>query len=70
MPVLNAIKQYIKLKDGAFTSEDGMFSVETVSCLGACGLAPVMTINDKVYPKMTSDAVKIIIDTIRNEEGK
>ena len=68
MPVLNAIKQYIKLKDGAFTSEDGMFSVETVSCLGACGLAPVMTINDKVYPKMTSDAVKIVIDTIRNEE--
>lgn len=70
MPVLNAIKQYIKLQDGSFTSEDGMFSVETVSCLGACGLAPVMTINDKVYPKMTSDAVKIIIDTIRNEEGK
>ena len=68
MPVLNAIKQCIKLKDGSFTSEDGMFSVETVSCLGACGLAPVMTINDKVYPKMTSDAVKIVIDTIRNEE--
>ena len=68
LPVLNAIKQCIKLKDGVFTSEDGLFSVETVSCLGACGLAPVMTINDKVYPKMTSDAVKIIIDTIRNEE--
>jgi len=70
MPVLNAIKQCIKLEEGSFTSADGMFSVETVSCLGACGLAPVMTINEKVYPKMTSDAVKIIIDTIRNEEGK
>jgi len=70
MPVLNAIKQCIKLKDGSFTSEDGLFSVETVSCLGACGLAPVMVINDKVYPKMTSDAVKIIIDTIRSEENE
>ena len=68
MPVLTAVKQCINLKDGKFVSEDGMFSVETVSCLGACGLAPVMMINEKVYPKMTADAVKIAIDAIRSED--
>ncbi len=68
MPVLTAVKQCVNLKDGKFTSEDGMFSVETVSCLGACGLAPVMMINEKVYPKMTADAVKIAIDAIKKEE--
>ena len=68
MPVLTAVKQCINLKDGKFVSDDGMFSVETVSCLGACGLAPVMVINEKVYPKMTADAVKIAIDAIKNED--
>ena len=51
------------------TTEDGMFSLEIVSCLGACGLAPVVVINDKVYPQMTSDAIGIIIDTIIKEEA-
>ena len=68
MPVLEAVNQRLKLKEGAFTSEDGLFSVETVSCLGACGLAPVVVINGTVYPKMTADAIKIVIDTIVNEE--
>ena len=68
MPVLTAVKQCINLKNGKFVSEDGMFSVETVSCLGACGLAPVMMINEKVYPKMTADAVKIAIDAIKKEQ--
>lgn len=68
MPVLNAIKARLNLKDGSFTTEDGLFSVETVSCLGACGLAPVVVINGKVYPQMTSDAIKIVIDTIISEE--
>ena len=69
MPVLTAVKQCVNLKDGKFTSEDGMFSVETVSCLGACGLAPVCVINDKVYPQMTSDAISIVIDTLMKEEA-
>ena len=64
MPVLNAIKARLDLKDGKFTTDDGLFSLETVSCLGACGLAPVVMVNDKVYPQMTSDAISIIIDTL------
>lgn len=68
MPVLNAIKNKLKFKDGQLTSDDGLFSLETVSCLGACGLAPVVVINEKVYPQMTSDAISIVIDTILKEE--
>ena len=68
MPVLNAIKARLDLKDGKFTTDDGLFPVETVSCLGACGLAPVVVVNGKVYPQMTSDAIKVVIDTIYQEE--
>lgn len=68
MPVLRAIYGKLGLEEGKFTTEDGLFSVDTVSCLGACGLAPVVVINEKVYPQVTADAIKIIIDTILKEE--
>ena len=68
MPVLNAIKARLDLKDGQLTTEDGLFSLETVSCLGACGLAPVVVINGKVYPQMTSDAITIVLDTLLKED--
>ena len=68
MPVLNAIKQRLNLQDGKFTTEDGLFSLETVSCLGACGLAPVVVVNGKVYPQMTPDAINMILDTLMKEE--
>ena len=67
MPVLNAIKAKLSLTDGQMTTNDGMFSLETVSCLGACGLAPVVVINGKVYPQMTSDAIRIVLDTLLKE---
>ena len=68
MPVLNAIKARLDLKDGQLTTDDGLFSLETVSCLGACGLAPVVVINGKVYPQRTSDAIKIVLDTLLKED--
>ena len=70
MPVLNAIKEKLDLKDGKFTTADGVFSLDTVSCLGACGLAPVVVVNGKVYPQMTADAIRVVIDTIMQEENK
>ena len=69
-PVLEAIKTKLKLTDGKYTTPDGLFSLEVVSCLGACGLAPAIVINDKVYPQMTGSAVSTIIDTLINEERK
>lgn len=68
MPVYNAISKKVKLTDGVFTTPDGLFTVETVSCLGACGLAPVVVINEKVYPQVTPDAINTIIDTLLSEE--
>ncbi len=67
MPVLNAIRAKLNIPTGQLTSENGLFSLETVSCLGACGLAPVVVINDKVYPQMTSDAITIVLDTLMKE---
>ena len=67
MPVLNAIRAKLNMQAGQLTSENGLFSLETVSCLGACGLAPVVVINDKVYPQMTSDAITIVLDTLIKE---
>ena len=67
MPVLEAIKNKLPMEKGKMTTSDGLFSVETVSCLGACSLAPAVVINGKVYPKMTPDAVITIIDTILKE---
>ena len=68
LPVLNAIKEKIKLEEGKFTTKDGLFTLEVVSCLGACGLAPVVVINEKVYPQMTPDAIAVILDTLMKEE--
>ncbi len=68
MPVLDAVRRKLGLTPEKSTSDDGMFSLETVSCLGACGLAPVIVINGKVYPKMTADAVKVALDEVIKQD--
>ncbi len=68
-PVYEAIKKKVGLVDGKFTTPDLKFTVETVSCLGACGLAPVITVNDEVYGKMTPEAAEIIIDKLLERDG-
>ena len=47
-----------------------MFTVETVSCLGACGLAPVLTINDVVHPAMVPDKASALLKEIKAKEMK
>lgn len=68
MPLLNALKAKLNLKDDKFTTDDLLFSVDIVSCLGACGLSPVIVVNGKVHPKMTTDALNIVIDTLLSKE--
>jgi NADH-quinone oxidoreductase subunit E len=68
-PVREAVRQKVGLQKEQQTTKDLRFTVETVSCLGACGLAPVMMINDKIYGQMTPEAVDIIFDQILAEEG-
>ncbi|MCK9217098.1 MAG: NAD(P)H-dependent oxidoreductase subunit E, partial [Firmicutes bacterium] len=58
--LLDEIKNTLGIKPGE-TTKDGMFSLETVNCLGACALAPVMVINDKYYGKLTSSMVRDIL---------
>ncbi len=66
MPVYEAICKKVRLVDGKATTEDGMFTVETVSCVGACAAAPVVTINGEVYGKVTPDAIHVILDTLES----
>ena len=68
MPLLTALKAKLNLKEGKFTTDDMLFSVDIVSCLGACSLSPVIVVNGKVYPKMTTDALKTVIDTLLSKE--
>lgn len=51
------------------TSEDGLFSIETVACLGCCSLAPVMMINGEVYGRLNRDKTKKIIRELKTREG-
>ena len=50
------------------TTDDMLFTVEAVSCLGACGLAPVITVNDKVYGQVTADRAEQLVDDILEKE--
>ena len=65
--ILERIYTDLGLSKDKNTTEDMLFTVETVSCLGACGLAPVLTVNDKVYPAMTPDATTELLNTLRKE---
>ena len=50
MPVKEALMKELGLSNKKHTTDDMLFTVETVSCLGACGLAPTRTVNDEVHP--------------------
>lgn len=69
VPILEEIRSILGVTDKKPTTDDMLFTVETVSCLGACGLAPVCTVNDHVHPAMTPEKAREIIEQIRKEEG-
>lgn len=68
MPVLEAIRKKLGLIEGMRTTADGCFSLETVSCLGACGLAPVVMINEHIHGQMTPEAIDIVLDELMKRE--
>lgn len=49
------------------TTEDGMFTIDALRCIGACGIAPAVSINGKVYPKVEVSGIAKIIDDLRNQ---
>jgi NADH-quinone oxidoreductase subunit E/NADP-reducing hydrogenase subunit HndA len=52
------------------TTEDGMFTIDALRCIGACGIAPAVSINGKVYPKVKVDQVPAIIKELKEEAAK
>ena len=66
--LLDKIVEILGVEAGECT-EDGKFSIEACRCIGACGLAPVMTIGEEVYGKLTPDQIDKIIDSYLAEKG-
>ncbi|HBF34596.1 TPA: NADH-quinone oxidoreductase subunit NuoE [Candidatus Sumerlaeota bacterium] len=71
--VLEAMKQALGVEAGQ-TTKDGMFSIEVVACIGACGLAPVISVNGEFFAGVTPDSVRQVIKSFRkkaeDEHGK
>ena len=65
IPILEKLRETLNLKEGQATTDDFVFTVETVSCLGACGLAPVLMVNDTVHPSMTPEKVVALVQELR-----
>ncbi|MDR2551320.1 MAG: NAD(P)H-dependent oxidoreductase subunit E [Desulfobulbus sp.] len=68
IPILEAIYKRLGVSAKSNTTDDMLFTVETVACLGACGLAPVVVINEEVHGQMTPEAAVRLIDEIEQQE--
>ncbi len=68
LTVLDVIKKQLKIKTGK-TTRDGLFSIEVVACIGACGLAPVICINGEFHAKVTPEKIKQIVETLKNQNS-
>lgn len=68
-PIYDAVYEYLGLHGKKKTSDDGLFTLETVACLGACGLAPVMTIDGEVHAKMDPETALALLEDIRRKEA-
>jgi len=67
--VLSTLEKHLKLKSGE-TSRDGLFSIEIVACIGACGLAPVICVNGKFHARVTEKSIIEIIENYRKENDE
>ena len=69
-PILEALHKELGLSRQKPTTDDALFTVETVSCLGACGLAPAVTVNDTVYPQMDPDKIIELLNSLRGDKDE
>jgi len=70
LPILEAIRHRLGLEGQRKTTPDMLFTVETVACLGACGLAPVVVIDEQVHGQMTPDSAVKLVETIFVQEAQ
>ncbi len=68
--LLAALREKLRLRDGSATTPDMLFTLETVSCLGACGLAPAMVVNDEVHGQLTPEKAVALIDELLRKEDE
>jgi NADH-quinone oxidoreductase subunit E len=66
--VLDTLVKALKIKAGQ-TTRDGLFSMEVVACIGACGLAPVIAVNGEFYAKVSQKSLDEIIESYRSKEA-
>ena len=66
--VIDKFSEILNIKPGE-TSEDGLFTLDALRCIGACGIAPAITINGKVYPKVEVKQVPKIVEEYRSMGG-
>ncbi len=62
--ILSELEKQLKIKNGE-TDKNGMFSLEVVSCIGACGLAPLIEINEEYYTSLSVNSLRSVLDQIR-----
>jgi NADH-quinone oxidoreductase subunit E len=67
--IYHKLQKELGLSDENPTSDDMLFTVETVSCLGACGLAPVVVVNEKVYGQVTEEQSVEIVKELQEKEA-
>lgn len=67
--LVNLLRKKLNLKNDEITTADQLFTIETVSCLGACGLAPVIVINEEVYGNMTEKKIDDLLEGILQKEA-
>lgn len=67
LPILEALRKELGLSEAVRTTRDRLFTVETVSCLGACGLAPVLTVNDRVHAAMTPEKTLKLLKELQED---
>lgn len=69
LPVLNALREKLGTSEKCKTTPDMLFTLETVACLGACGLAPVIVIDDQVHGQITAARALALVDEIQAQEA-
>lgn len=68
IPILEALRKHLGLSESKKTTDDFLFTVETVSCLGACSSAPAVMVNDEIYPTMTPETAVALIEQIKEND--
>lgn len=66
--VIDKFSEILGIKPGE-TTKDGLFTLDALRCIGACGIAPAVSINGKVYPKLSVNAVPAVIEEYKNAEA-